>query len=349
MHDAFPHKDYAEHFKLPRYGNLMELFEQKGFKIYDVYSMADATIPTMSSVFDFNIDYLAKINGITSISNSNYISSLKNAGIQAVFSGSRGDDFFRERMAGNNITNILLQSKGYSTGNYNPHDRYISSGENFYNFVMHDETTSMYLLEPKNLIFKNLLKATLNSTMVSTTRQYLAKMAEFARSNSGKSKIFAWGMGCPGHSTLGAMGTTEKEIQLFLPVYNKCLAAMREEIENAASDSNAIVIFMSDHGLFFIDEGLRFPKNYDFGKTDYMKFRDLFGAFMAVRWPNSEKATKYDNEFNVSQDLFPIVFAYLFESKIPLKHKIQNTELLLGPHKFDKGIFYKDFYKGESK
>jgi len=350
MHDAFPHKDYAEHFNLPHYGDLMTLFEQKDFKIYDVYSMADATIPTMSSVFDFNINYLAKINNVTTVVHSNiYISSLKNQDIQAVISNGESGDFFRERMAGNNVSNILLRNKGYSTGTYNPHDRYISSGENYYDFVGHDETTSMYLLEPKNLIFKNLLKATLNSSMVSATRQYLAKMAEFAQNNSAKSKIFVWGMGCPGHSSLGAMGTTEREIQKFMPIYNKCLVAMKEEIEMATSNSNAIVIFMSDHGLFFMDNGYKFPKNYDFSNTDYMKFRDIFGAFMVVRWPNREKAEKYDSEFYVSQDLFPIVFSYLFDSEVPLKHKIQNTELRMGTHKFDKGVFYKDFYKGEQK
>jgi len=349
MHDAFPHEDYAEYFNLPHYSDLMVLFEQSGFKIYDIYSMADATIPTMSSVFDFNVDYLAKIGKVTTTGSSNYVSSLKNLDIQVVISTIEDDNFFRKRMAGNNVTNILLRNKGYSTGTYNPYDRYISSGENFYDFVGHDETTSMYLLEPKNLIFKNLLKATLNSSMVSATRQYLAKMAEFAKSNSAKSKVFVWGMGCPGHSSLGAMGTTEREIQKFMPIYNKCLAAMKEEIEMATSNRNAIVIFMSDHGLFFMDDGYKFPKNYDFSKTDYMKLRDIFGAFMAVRWPDKEKASEYDNEFYVSQDLFPIVFAYLFNSEIPLKYKIQNTELRLGPHKFDKGAFYKDFYKGESK
>jgi hypothetical protein len=347
MHDAFPHRDYAEHFSLPHYSSLMELFEQSGFKYYDIYSMADATIPTMSSVFDFNIDYLTKIDGITTTGHGNYINALRNTGIQTAISGSGDDDFFREKMAGNNISNILLRNKGYSTGNYNPHDRYISNGENFYDFVGHDETTSMHLLEPKNLIFKNLLKATLNSSMVSATRQYLAKMAEFAQSSSEKSKVFVWGMGCPGHSSLGAMGTTEREIQKFMPIYNKCLAAMKEEIERATSNHNAIIIFMSDHGLFFMDDGYKFPKNYDFNKTDYMKFRDVFGAFMAVRWPNREKAAQYDNEFYVSQDLFPIVFAYLFDSEIPLRYKTKNTELRLGPHKFDKGTFYPYFYKGE--
>jgi membrane protein insertase Oxa1/YidC/SpoIIIJ len=346
MHDAFPHKDYAKYFDLPHYDSLMALFEQNDFKIYDIYSMADATVPTMTSVFDFNIDYIAKIDNVTTTANKNYLSALKNIGIEAIVpTDTIPGEFFREKMAGNNITNILLQSKGYSTGNYNPYDRYISKGDNFYNFVAEDVSQSMHLLEPKNLIFKNLLKATLNSGMVSATRQYLTKMAEFAQSNSEKSKIFAWGMGCPGHSTLGGVGTTEKELQKFLPLYNKCIAAMKEEIETAASNSNAIVIFMSDHGLFFIDDGYKFPKNYDFSKTDYMKFRDVFGAFMAVRFPDKERASKYDSEFHVSQDLFPIIFAYLFDSEIPLKYKIQNPELRLGPHKFDKGIFYENEFR----
>jgi len=349
MHDAFPHKDYAEFFNLPHYGDLMDVFEQHDFKIYDIYSMGNATIPTMSSVFDFNINYLLKLNNVVTSGHDNYINAVKKAGIQAIFSNGKSEDFLRERMAGNNITNLLLRNKGYSTGNYNPHDRYISNGENFYDFVGHDETTSMHLLEPKNLIFKNLLKGTLNSGMVSSTRQYLTKMAEFAQSNSKKGKVFAWGMGCPGHSTLGGVGTTEKELQKFMPLYNKCLAAMKEEVELAASNRNAIVIFMSDHGPFFMDNGYKFPKNYDFNKTDYMKFRDIFGAFMAVRFPDRERASKYDNEFFVSQDLFPIVFAYLFDSEIPLKHKIKNTEVRIGPHKFDKGVFYPNFYSGGSK
>jgi hypothetical protein len=70
---------------------------------------------------------------------------------------------------------------------------------------------------------------------------------------------------------------------------------------------------------------------------------------MAVRWPNREKAEKYDSDFNVSPDLFPILFAYLFDSEIPLKLKIKNTELRIGPHKFDKGVFYQNFYPGSSK
>ncbi|MCL2260127.1 MAG: YidC/Oxa1 family membrane protein insertase [Fibromonadales bacterium] len=343
MHDAFPRKDYAEYFSLPNYDDLMRVFEQNDFKIYDIYTMADNTIGTMSSVFDFNTDSLPKINDITTTGQHNHVKSLKDAGITG-FSDGATSDFFREKMAGNNITNLLLQNNGYRTGNYNPYDRYIAGGDNFYDFVAQDKAFAEHLLEPKNLIFKNILKGTLNSGMVSSTRQFLTELAEFAGDNSEKNKIFAYGMGCPGHSSLGGVGTTEREVQKFLPLYNKCLAAMKDEIETLKQNPNAIVIFMSDHGVFLMDDGYKFPKNYDLGKTDYMKFRDIFGAFMAVRWPNREKAEKYDSAFNVSQDLFPIIFAYLFESEVPLEYGIKNTEIRIGPHKFDKGIFYQNFY-----
>ena len=347
MHDAFPREDYAEYFKLPDYSELMAIFEEGDFKMYNIYSMADHTLGTMSSVFDFSTDSLAKINNsITVLPNENYINALNQAGIIGYFGGA-SNDFFREKMTGNNISNLLLQSKGYRTGNYNPYDRYISNGDNLFNFVAQDEVTSMYALEPKNLVFKNILKGTLNSGLVSATRQYLTKLAEFVQNNSEKNKIFAYGMGCPGHSTMGGVGSTEREIEKYIPIYNKCLAAIKEELEMLKSDSNAIIIFMSDHGSFFMDNGYKFPKRYNFEKTDYMKFRDIFGAFMAVRWPDKEKAAKYDMEFNVTQDLFPVIFAYLFDSEIPLKYKVQNTELRIGPHKFDRGTFYKDFYKGE--
>jgi hypothetical protein len=348
MHDAFPPKEYAEYFNLPNYNDLMNDFEQGGFKIYDIYSMADNTIGTMASVFDFNTDSLPKINGAATSGHINNIKSLKDAGFTEFFAGAPGD-FFRDRMAGNNVANILLRNKGYYTGNYNPYDRYIANGDNLYDFVAQDEAFAEHLLEPKNLIFKNILKGSLNSGMVSSTRQFLTELAEFAKDSSSKSKIFAYGMGCPGHSTLGGVGTTEKELQKFLSLYNKCLVAMKEEIKTLSQNPNAIIIFMSDHGVFLMDDGYKFPKNYNASKADRMKFRDIFGAFMAVRWPNIEKAEKYDSDFNVSQDLFPIIFAYLFDSETPLKYKIKNTELQIGPHKFDRGVFYPNFYSGDSK
>jgi len=345
MHDAFPHKDYANYFNLPSYDNLMDIFEQGDFKIYDVYSMGYTTQVTMSSLFDMNADLLTKYSGSAT---AKYDEIAKSPN----FSNDFHPNFLKTIFNGNNITNTLLQKKGYSTALLAPHSYDPAyKGNKFYDFVFYGKTGTINDGESKteNQVLKNILNGTLNSDLLqdSLFASHLVNIAEYAHDNSKKTKFFMWGAGCPGHSSFGALGTTEKEIEWFTPIYNKCLEAMKKEIEMVRANPDAIIIFMSDHGGYFMDNGIgyKLPKGYDFSKTDYMKFRDVFGAFMAVRWPSRGKAEKYDSNFNVSQDLFPIIFAYLFDSEIPLKYKMKNAEVRLGPHKFDKGIFYKDFYK----
>jgi len=344
MHDAFPHKDYADYFDLPDYNDLMNIFKHNNFKIYDVYSMGFATIYAMSSLFAISTDFLPKQDGVIA---PNELEIAKYSELSNIYHVA----YLRATMNGNSITNTLLQKNGYSTAFLYPHPYDITSfrGDKFFNFVYTDSTKN-YENKIKNQVLKNILKGTLNSDIGndSTFISHLISLAKFIENNPEKSKIFMYGAGCPAHSTNGALGTIEKELQQYIPRYNSCLAAIKEELEMIKS-SNAIIIFMSDHGGSFIDDGYRFPPNYDFNKTNYMKFRDIFGAFMAVRWPSREKAEKYDSDFNVSQDLFPIVFAYLFDSEIPLKYKIKSTEVRIGPHKFDRGVFYPYFYSGGSK
>jgi hypothetical protein len=343
MHDAFPHSDYSKFFSLPGYDSLMNIFEQHDFKIYDVYSMGYSTRVTMSSLLDMSADLLSKYNGVTTVK---YDEIAKSPDFSVLHS-----NYLKDITHGDNIVNMLLQKNGYTTALLAPHIYDLGyNGNKFYDFIFYDKIGLAKDHENKirNEMLKNILSGTLNSDLIqdSSFTSHLVSVAKFVRDNSEKSRIFMWGAGCPGHSTFGALGTTERELQKFLPIYDKCIASMKKEIEILKANPNAIIIFMSDHGPYFMDDGIgyKLPKSYDFNKTDYMKFRDIFGAFMAVRWPNMEKAEKYDGDFNVSQDLFPIVFSYLSDSEMPLKYKIKNTELRLGPHKFDKGVFYKNFY-----
>ncbi len=330
MHDAFPHKDYADYLNIPNYDELMDIFEKNGFNVYDVYSLTDGTLETMSSVFQASTDFIAKSkDGI-------------NTTVDLTKTPPR--DFFRYFVSGNNIANLLLKDKGYKTGISNVSRVYLFSKDNFsYDFWVNNKIIRNGVL--KKVFFSGIL----NSVLQEEDTDLNLDFAKFITENNNKSKIFAWTAAGPGHSSNRSNSTSAAEIKRWLPIYNKALNEIQIEI-NAVVESNpdAIIIFMSDHGPYLMDIK-RIPKNYDFNRVDYMKFRDIFGAFMAVRWPNREKAAKYDNDFNVSQDLFPIIFAYLFDSEIPLKYKIKNTELQLGPHKFDKGIFYRDFYSGGTR
>ncbi len=327
MHDAFPHKDYADYLNLQNYDELMDVFEKNGFKIYDVYSLAYETLLTMYSVFQMSTDFIAKSKD----GNNTTVELMKTEELLP-------RSFFRYFVSGNNIVNLLLKDKGYETGTSNLANRWLFSKNNVsYDFWIKDTTTTNNVL--RDMFFRGKLNDTFGGGGIDVNSDFI----EFITENNSKDKIFAWTTAGPDHSS-GKLNSGAAEIKKWLPAYNKVLNEMQMEIDTVIkSNPNAIIIFMSDHGPFLMDVK-RIPKNYDFNKVDHIKFRDIFGAFMAIRWPNREKAAKYDNDFNTIQDLFPIVFAYLFDNETPLKYKIKNTELQLGPHKFDRGIFYPYFY-----
>jgi len=330
MHDAFPHKDYAKHLNMPNYDELTEVLEKNGFNVYDVYSLGDKTLQTMYSVFQMTTDVLSKSkNGVPTT--------------YTLGEGEASFEYFRHFLNGNNITNLLLKNKGYKTGVANIANRWFFQKSNTaYDFWATDKIANNLLLRA---IF---MRGKLNTMLVGDSIDKNLELAKFVAEKKNEDKLFVWTTAGPGHSS-GILSSGAAELRKWLPDYNQAILEMQIEVDSIVKNNpNAIIIFMSDHGPYIMDVQ-RIPKNYDLNRVDYIKFRDIFGAFMAIRFPDKERASKYDKEFTVTQDLFPIIFAYLFDSEIPLKYKIQNTQLQLGPHKFDKGVFYKDFYKGESK
>jgi membrane protein insertase Oxa1/YidC/SpoIIIJ len=327
MQDAFPHKDYAKHLNMPNYDEFMGVLEKNGFNVYDVYSLGDQTLHTMYGVFQMTTDFLLRSkNGVPTTS-------------ALSTQGGASFEYFRHFLNGNSTANLLLKSKGYKTGVSNIANRwFFQKSSTAYDFWAADKIAGNLLLRA---IF---MRGKLNSMLVGDSIDLNLELAKFAAEKKNEDKIFAWTTAGPGHSS-GILSSGEAELHKWLPDYNQAIHEMQIEIDSIVKNNpGAIIIFMSDHGPYIMDVQ-RIPKNYDLNKVDYMKFRDIFGAFMAIRFPDKEKAAKYDSDFNVTQDLFSIIFAYLFDSEIPLKYKIKNTELRLGPHKFDKGIFYKDFYK----
>jgi hypothetical protein len=112
MHDAFPHKDIANHFELQYYNELIEILKENGFSIYNVYSLTCNTLLTMYSTFQLTTDSIPKSkNGVTTAADLNEVEAVSK-------------DYLRYILSGNNITNLLLKSKGYKTGISNISNRW---------------------------------------------------------------------------------------------------------------------------------------------------------------------------------------------------------------------------------
>jgi hypothetical protein len=184
-------------------------------------------------------------------------------------------------------------------------------------------------------VLVGIMQGYLNTMMIIPPEETSAMAtARLSKDNAGKDRNFVWGAAGPGHTT-GQFGLSE-EIRLWKPGYYRAIEDIKEEVKIVVSnDPDAIIIIMSDHGPYLLEEGYFKENNNIEIKPIY--FRDVYGAFMAIRWPDKAKASKYDKEFNVTQDLFPIVFAYLYDSPAPLKYRLKNTALEIEGYQFDKG------------
>jgi hypothetical protein len=312
MHDAFPHKDMAAELKLDYYDDLIDILKNNGFKIYDVYSLGHSTFKTMSSVFDMAMS---------------------------------AKDFTQmtTQVSGDNRVNLLLQAKDYQTAIAGGRYREGYDIKQFYNFKESEDKKNkvdMYVL-------LSIMKGRLNTMLVGDVASSDKGIRDFAITHKGENKLFIWEEnGFPGHST--HVNSREKELKRWLSLYEDSVDDIKYEIElMIRNNPNSIIIFMSDHGPYLLEDGSVFYPNTPEEKITSIHFRNTYGAFMAIRWPDKKRAAKYDKEFNVTQDLFPIVLSYLYDSPIPLKYKIKDTAVRLKNHKFDKGKFYPNFYANE--
>ena len=102
---------------------------------------------------------------------------------------------------------------------------------------------------------------------------------------------------------------------------------MRGDIEAIlGSNRDAIIIINGDHGPYLTKNcTLLKQQQYPPETIDRLDIQDRFGAFLAVRWPDS-RYEPYD-DITVLQHLFPAVFSYLAEDSTILGTK-SDTAIL---------------------
>ena len=89
------------------------------------------------------------------------------------------------------------------------------------------------------------------------------------------------------------------------------------------NDPEAIIIIASDHGPYLTKNchSTSGPYgNYDISEISRLDIQDRFGTFLAIKWPTNEYE-KYD-DITVLQDLFPVIFAYLYDDAEFLNLKV---------------------------
>jgi hypothetical protein len=143
----------------------------------------------------------------------------------------------------------------------------------------------------------------------------------------------------PGHAQISGK-LLPNETELFINRYKKTLPDIRGDIEAILENKpSSIIIVMGDHGPHLTGDG-RVLVNYLPEDITELMIRDRFGTLVAIRWPDPERADKYDDDLIMNQDIFPVVFAYLADSDEPLRLMVKEKKAILKNHVFiDNGLF----------
>ena len=97
---------------------------------------------------------------------------------------------------------------------------------------------------------------------------------------------------------------------------------MRRDVEEIVRrDASAIIVVAGDHGPYLTKNCTTTANVYDLSEITRLDIQDRFGTFLAIRWPTDDYVS-YDR-ITILQDLFPAIFAYLYQDESFLEWEIE--------------------------
>ena len=263
-----------------------QYLEGLGFKIYPhTYSVKSSSIPTMSRVLN---------------SSNNYYGNSRRA------------------VSGDGIVQNLLNSFGYKTYGVFAKDHFFRGIIPSYDYWFPGLSSSVNLLT--KAIFLGEFRFDINFDKV-PREEYIHEKKTILSEVTEEPRFVYMHSIFPGHSTTSGV-CRPNEIEIFSEKLHLANVEMRQDIALIIeNDPEAIVIVAGDHGPYLTKNCYHTQYVYDISEITRLDIQDRNGTFLAIKWPSSG-FEEYD-DITVLQDLFPAIFAYIFEDQGLLKSKIE--------------------------
>ena len=260
---------------------------QNGFYIYrGVYSVGPLTLPSMSRVLNISKEIKDNLRSITS---------------------------------GNNSANNIFKANGYKTFGVFYCDYFFLGFKPTY-----DESYPALVLpkQPYRLLVAAIFEGQfrVNWFQKIPHDDYLLRKREILASKIIQPKFMYTHSCYPNHSIF-FRAVSGNEIES----YKKALSIANEEMQNdielaIGHNQNAIIIVNGDHGPYLTKNCMPLDNIYQKSEINRLDIQDRYGCFLAIRWP---KGANIDHkQIKILQDIFPTVFAYLYNDNSILRSRI---------------------------
>jgi len=299
---------YVENETMLQYGidnrSQEDYLLRSGFQIYrGTYSLGAFSNTSMSSVFDIRRATMrpwARALGMSHMTN-----------------------YQRTAVSGSGAVQEILAEQGYETWGIFTGDYFFRKVGSSYQHSFPREVPKSYHVVSRAIFegefrFDAGVKDADYGEYVATKRVVLASASKTPRLLYTHSKY-------PGHSQNSGR-PQGNEIEKFRKRLETANQEMWEDIETIKRHNpHAIVIVAGDHGPYLTKNCFLtgFRNQYKKGEINQLDIQDRFGSFLAIKWP--EDADIDDNHINILQDIFPAVFAYVFDDDTMLNTRVERA------------------------
>ncbi|MBN2678482.1 MAG: hypothetical protein JXR32_10530 [Anaerolineaceae bacterium] len=233
-------------------------------------------------------------------------------------------DFYgdlRNGVSGNGIVQNILTFNGYKTYGVFPSDfMFQGIGSSYdYSIPKHRSPSNYQLI---SAVLLGEFRFNLNINFNDLTQEQFFNTSKELFNSVYKDRVFIYmHSNYPNHSQ-NSGACLPNETDLFMERLLVANSEMRQDVELITeNDPEAIVIVAGDHGPYLTKNCFNTSPDYDISDISRLDIQDRFGTFLAIRWPTEDFAN-YD-DITVLQDIFPAVFAYLYQDEKILESKIE--------------------------
>lgn len=264
--------------------------EENGFKLYPhTYTLAGTSIASMSRVLNASTSFY-------------------------------GDT--RRATSGDGVVQNLLKKFGYQTYGVFPSGYYFLGNPSTYDYSYPGYANSIKYLIDGILIGE--FKFDIGYEDVTLDKLNRVKYDVFSEDHNHPIFLYTH-LHLPDHSQ-NSGECLPNETELYKERLDRANIMMRDDIELVIkNDPDSIIIVAGDHGPYLTKNCYSTGGKYSINEITRLDLQDRYGTFLAIRWPSSQ-FENYD-DITVLQDVFPAVFAYLFEDQEILEAKVEPNTL----------------------
>ena len=284
-----------------------------GFELYPhTYSIAAFTLGTMSRVFSASAEYWGQP---------------------------------RTAASGNGAVQHLLQGFGYKTYGLFWSDYFFQAGGSSYDYSFPELKPAHWMLTKAILMGEFRFDVEFDSPKLP---EFLARKYQVFERNNATPKLIYMHDNRPNHSQNSGK-CLPNETDLFAQRLALANTEMKENLTAIMDDDpDAIIIVAGDHGPYLTKNCTTMGGHYKAHEITRQDIQDRYGTFLAIKWPRSIN-TGYD-DIVVLQDVFPAVFAAIFDDARYLDARVQSktirTQITSGVS-VGKGIIHGGVNDGE--